>query len=354
MKRTYTLGIDLHKRSSVWVMIDDNRTECWTASVASHPHDITKILKKIPVPCTGIQVAIEPVAGWRWVSELLTDAGMEVHIANPLKVALIAKSDQKHDAGDARILAELLASGYFPEAYRVTDDIYELRTLLRERWYIIKLRTSAKNRLHGIATTQGLHTIVGGNPLHIRGKQAIMEHGSVVLQELHRLIEDLDNRIAPLDALIETYAGKYPLVSLLKTIPCVGNITALTVIAEVGDFTRFSSGKKLAKFAGLVPRQRSSGDRIRFGSLTNSGSRFLRTALVETAMRIRTNSPELMGFVTERAPRIGQKKARVALARKLLTVMWTMVYRNTPYTPTVFLSRVRTTHLSDLDTCSGT
>lgn len=335
-------------------MINDSRKECWTASVASHPHDITKILKKIPVPCAEIQVALEPVAGWRWVSELLTNADMEVHVANPLKVALIAKSDQKHDAGDARILAELLASGYFPEAYRVADDIYELRTLLRERQYIIKLRTSAKNRLHGIATTQGLHTVMGGNPLHVRGKASIMNGGSVVLQELHRLIEDLNARIAPLDTLIETYASRYPLVPLLKTIPCVGNITALTVIAEVGDFTRFSSGKKLAKFAGLVPRQRSSGDRIRFGSLTNSGSRFLRTALVETAMRIRTTSPELFAFVTERAPRIGQKKARVALARKLLTVMWTMVHRNTPYTPTVFLSRVRTTHLSDLDTCSGT
>jgi transposase len=336
-------------------MIDDARTECWTASVASHPHDITKILKKIPVPAEAIRVAIEPVAGWRWVSELLTEAGMEVHIANPLKVALIAKSDQKHDVGDARILAELLASGYFPESYRVTDDIYELRTLLRERQYIIKLRTSAKNRLHGIATTQGLHTITGGNPLHVRGKQSIMERGSVVLRELHHLIEDLSGRIVPLDRLIEEYAATYPLASLLKTMPCVGNITALTVIAEVGDFARFSSGKKLAKFAGLVPRQRSSGERVRFGSLTNSGSRFLRTALVETAMRIRKGSaPELYAHIESLAPRIGQKKARVALARKLLTVMWTMVYRNTPYTQTAFLARVRNTHLSDLDTEAGT
>ncbi len=352
--KQYTLGIDLHKRSSMWIMIDDSHTECWTASVASHPSDITKIMKTIPVPHEQIQMALEPVAGWRWVSDLLTQAGMDVHVANPLKVALIAKSDQKHDAGDTRILAELLASGYFPEAYRVTDDIYELRTLLRERQYIIKLRTSAKNRLHGIATTQGLHTIVGSNPLQVHGKKSIMEHGSVVLQELHHLIEDLNGRIVPLDTLIDAYAKKYPLVTLLKTVPCVGNITALTVIAEVGDFARFSSGKKLARFAGLVPRQRSSGERVRFGSLTNSGSRFLRTALVETAMRIRSTSPELYTFVTERAPRIGQKKARVALARKLLTIMWTMVQRNTPYTPTAFLASVRTTHLSDLDTCSGT
>lgn len=353
MKRTYTLGIDLHKQSSVWVMIDDERQECFTATVASHPTHITKIMKEIPVPTDTIQVALEPVAGWRWVSALLESAGMEVHIANPLKVKLIAKSDQKHDKGDARILAELLASGYFPEAYRVTDNIFNLRTLLRERQYLIKLRTSAKNRLHGVATTHGLHTITSGNPLHVKGKQSIMEGDHVVLRELHHLIEAFDERVRPLDELVAEESKRYPLVKLLTTMPAVGILTALTVIAEVGDFTRFPSPKKLARFAGLVPRQRSSGSTTRFGSLTPNGSRFLRTALVEAAMRIREKgAPELLRYVTERSERIGQKKARVALARKMLTTMWYMVKTNTPYTP--LLSSSRATHLSELDTGSGT
>ena len=349
----YTLGIDLHKRSSVWILIDEQRTELWKISVAVHPSDINKAIKKMPVPPEQVHVAIEPVAGWRWVTKQLSEAGMDVHIANPKKVRMIAESDEKHDAGDAKTLAELLRSGYFPEAHRVPDDIYELRTMLRERNFIIKLRTSAKNRLHGIATTQGLHHIKGGNPLFKCGKEGILKGDNTVLKELHRLIDDLDTRIIPFDQYIEREVRKYPVAKLLQTIPCVGPITALTVIAEVSDFTRFASGKKLAKFAGLVPKQRSSGERVKFGSLTNKGSRVLRTALVETAMRVRKDSsPELYAMIERLAPTTGPKKARVALARKMLVIMWTMITRNIPYDSMVILASVRNTRMSDLDTAA--
>lgn len=352
--KTYTLGIDLHKQSSMWILINDTRDELWRASVASHPNDISIAIQKLPVAPETIRVAIEPVAGWRWVSTLLTDSGMEVHIANPKKVRLIAESDSKHDAGDAKMLAELLRSGFFPESSRVPDEIYHLRTMLRERAFLIKLRTSAKNRLHGIATTQGLHKIKGGNPLFKRGKEAIMKGDNTVLQELHHLIDDLDARILPFDRFIATEIRNHPVAELLRTMPCVGPITALSVIAEVGDFSRFSSGKKLAKFAGLVPRQRSSGERVKFGSLANTGSRVLRTALVETAMRVRKGTaPELYAIIERLTPTTGAKRARVALARKLLTVMWTMVTRNSPYAATTFLAPIRNTRMSDLDTGSG-
>ena len=123
--------------------------------------------------------------------------------------------------------------------------------------------------------------------------------------------------------------------------------------AEVDDFSRFSNGKKLASFAGLIPRQRSSGEVIRYGAITHAGSAPLRTALVETAMRIReSNAPELFAFVKRLTPLCGAKKARVALARKLLVIMWKMVTTNTLYNPKI-LSSSRTTNVSDLDTASG-
>ena len=259
---------------------------------------------------------------------------MDVHIAHPSKVRLIAESKEKHDAGDAKMLAELLRSGYFPEAYRVSDEIYHLRSMLRERNFLIKLRTSAKNRLHGVATTQGLHHIKGGNPLQKKGKDGIMKSDNVVLKELHRLIDDLDKRIVPFDEFIEHELCKYPATKLLMSIPAVGAITALTVVAEVGDFARFPSAAKLTKFAGLTPRQRSSGGTVRFGSITHQGSPLLRTALVETAMRIREGStPELFAFIARITPTSGAKRARVALARKMLALMWTIVTKNTPYIP---------------------
>lgn len=349
----YTLGIDLHKRTSVWVLIDEQRTELWKESVPVHPEYITTAVKRIPVPHKEIQVAIEPVAGWRWVSQQLEECGMRVHFAQPRKVRMIAESTKKTDEEDSRTLANLLASGYFPEAHKTSEDIYQLRLLLRERTFIVRQRTSVKNQLHGIATTQGLHHIKSGNPLFKKGKEGIMSGDNFVLKELHHLDEDLEKRIKPFDERLQEEVKKYPQAKILQTIPGVGIITALTVIAEVDDFSRFENGKKLASFAGLVPRQRSSGETIRYGSITHAGSAPLRTALVETAMRIReTNAPELFAFVKRLAPICGAKKARVALARKLLVIMWKLVTTNTVYDPKILVSS-HATNVSDLDTGSG-
>ena len=211
-----------------------------------------------------------------------------------------------------------------------------------------------KNQLHGIATTQGLHLIDSGNPLFKKGKADIMAGNNFVLKQLHYLIEDLDKRVLPFDEQLLLELAKHPAAQLLMTFPGVGIITALTIISEVDDFNRFSSGKKLASFAGLVPRQRSSGESVRYGSITHAGSGPLRTALVETAMRIRVgNAPELYAFVERLTKAATAKKARVALARKIIVIMWKMVLANTPYQATIVPSMC-TTNLSDLDTASGT
>ena len=119
--------------------------------------------------------------------------------------------------------------------------------------------------------------------------------------------------------------------------PGVGTITALTVIAEVGDFSRFEKAEKLASFAGLVPKQRSSGEKVRLGGITHLGSKYLRTAMVETAMRIRPGyAPELQNFVDTVKIGSSPKRARVALARKMLTIMWMMIRKNVEYDPLVF------------------
>jgi transposase len=350
----YTLGIDLHKKSSVWILIDEQRTELWKEDVLCHPTHVTTAIKNIPVSHTQIQVAIEPVAGWRWVSGLLEEAGMNVHIAHPRKIQLIAKSTKKTDTEDARTLANLLLAGYFPEAHKSSEDIYQLRLLLRERNFIIRQRTSIKNQLHGIATTQGLHAIPCGNPLFKKGKVGIMAGDNFILKQLHLLVEDFEKRVIPFDERLLKLLPQHPTAQLLMTFPGVGIITALTIVAEVDDFKRFPSGKKLASFAGLVPRQRSSGESIKYGSITHAGSPALRTVLVEAAMRIRaSNAPELYAFVHRLTASSKAKKARVALARKILCIMWKMVTMNTPYKANILPSSC-TTNVSDLDTEAGT
>ena len=331
------LGIDLHKKSSVWVMMDEKRNVVWHDTFASHPLDISAGIAKIPAPLQEVKVAIEPVCGWRWVTKQLEASGLEVHIANPKKVRLIAESKQKTDFNDARTLADLLRADMLPESYRVTDDIYDLRVVLRERHFLISKRTDVKNRIHGIVTTQGLHLVSGGNPISKRGKKWVEESDDETLKELHEVIEELDAHIDFLTEKIEKIARDSSRAKLLMTMPGVGTITALTVIAEVGDFSRFEKAEKLASFAGLVPKQRSSGEKVRLGGITHLGSKYLRTAMVETAMRIRPGyAPELQRFVDVVKISSGPKRARVALARKMLTIMWTMVRKNVEYDPRCF------------------
>jgi transposase len=180
-----------------------------------------------------------------------------------------------------------------------------------------------------------------------------MTGGNFVLKQLHLHVEDLDKRIVYFDEELVKEKKKYPLADILMTMPGVGIVTALTVIAEVDGFERFASPKQLASFAGIVPRQRSSGERVRFGSITHQGSEPLRTAVVETAMRIREGSaPELFETVKRLTPICGAKKARVALGRKILTILWKMATTHTPYDANI-LSSSRVAKVSNLDTVSG-
>ena len=331
------LGIDLHKRTSTWVLMDEKRNVVWNTTVASHPVDISASIKKIPVPLSEIKVAIEPVTGWRWVTNQLEDEGVEVHIAYPQKVRLIAESKQKTDFNDARTLADLLRAGMLPESYRVADAIYELRIVLRERHFLVSKRTDVKNRLHGIATTQGLHLVSGGNPLQKRGQKWIEEGEDETMKELLAVIGELNVHIDLLTEKIGKMAKTLPQAKRLMTMPGVGPITALTVIAEAGDFSRFQKAEKLASFAGLVPKQRSSGGTVRLGGITHLGSKYLRTIMVEAAMRVRADyAPELYRFAEDLKPSCGPKRARVALARKMLTIMWTMMQKGADYDPIVF------------------
>ena len=340
------LGIDLHKRTSTWVMMDEKRNVVWKNTVASHPFDISTSIEKLPVPLVGIKVAIEPVTGWRWVTKQLEEAGLEIHIAHPMKVRLIAESKQKTDFNDAKTLADLLRAGMLPEGHRVSDEIYELRVVLRERYFLVSERTAVKNRLHGLVTTKGVHLVDGSNPLQKRGKKWIEKGSDETMKELLEVIGELDTHIDFLSKKIDGLTKEIPEAKLLMTVPGVGPITALTVVAEVGDFSRFESAKKLSSFAGIVPKQRSSGEKVRLGSITHQGSKYLRTAMVKTAMRIRADyAPELYQFVAKLTPNCGAKRARVALARKMLAIMWTMVKNNSPYEPSI-ISQTHSSHLS--------
>lgn len=330
---THYAGIDLHKRSSTWVIINAAREIVWEQEIPCTPQDLKEGLARCPVPCKVIQATIEPVCGWQWYMDTLIHAGMDTVLANPTKVRLIAESKHKTDKNDARMLAELLSTGYLPTAFRAPDDIQSLRALVRERYYLIQLRTSVKNRIKGVVTRSGIHDIID-TCLTGMGKAYAERYNLGEITDLHALMHELTMYTRRLERDIAGALKNHPLDTLLRSVPVVGTLTASTIIAEVGDFSRFTTPKQLGSYAGLVPRQRSSGERARYGSITKVGSKYLRHTLVEASMRFRVHhDPVLYAWYERIKSTHSPMKARVALARKLLTTMWYMVKTNTPYTP---------------------
>lgn len=332
MSYPYALGIDLHKRTSCWTLVDSNRSMVWSKKeVPVSRAGMEAAIATLPVPTKGLPVALEPTCGWRWVTDTLEAAGLLPHIANPYRLRLIADSTQKTDAADSRILAEFLSLGYLPESYRAPDDIERLRNLVRGRVYLVQVRASLKSRLQSLAVSRGLP------PLRTRSPKALTtlaQHPDFEFHELLLLLKEYTAHISVFDKAIEQETKQNKTAQLLMTMPSIGRITALAIVAEVGSFARFPTHKHLGSFAGLVPSEHSSGETIRRGHITKTGSKLLRTMLIEAALRVKEDTaPLLYAFYLRVKNERGAMKARTALARKMLGIMWHMVKNNTPFDP---------------------
>lgn len=332
---SYSLGIDLHKRFAYWTLIDQKREILFEGKVTTDAAETKTALANLPVLARECRAAIEPVELWGWYAELLESEGVDVVLANSLQTALIAKNRLKHDKVDAKILAELLQTGYLPEAYLAPRETRDLRELFRGRSSLVNTRTKLKNRIHTILAKHGLISPVsdlfGTNGLAWLAKQELRPIYRMEADACLDVMETLSGEISGFDRDIGKRAKCDDETKLLMTIPGVGPLTAFLVKAEVGDFARFSHPDKLASYAGLVASSHSSGGKQRYGHITKQGSKHLRWALVQAAARVKPKWGRLFSFHQRIKAKKGSKIARVALARKMLTVMWWLVKKKEPF-----------------------
>src|SRR5215217_4849652 len=263
-----------------------------------------------------------PTAGSGW-PELLEEAGYDLHLAHPLRTRAIAAARVKTDAIDARTLAQLLRSGMLPEAYIAPRD---LRDLLRHRATLTRMRSAVKNRVHAILAKHGIihqHSdLFGKGGREFLAALELRAAPRRRLDSLIALICDFDREIADTTREIEQRAHQDDRVDVLCQIRGVGRYTALLIIAEIGDVTRFPSARHLCSWAGLAPTVRSSDGKARLGHISRQGSPALRWALVEAAQKITTGSGPLREKFERIAKRRGRKIAKVAIAREILTLSY--------------------------------
>jgi transposase len=316
------VGIDLHRRTSHVAAFDEEGLELLSRRVRNDPEALRALFAELGGEA---RVALEAAFGWEWLADLLEAEGIELHLAHPRHTKAIAAARVKTDAVDARTLAHLLRADLLPEAYVAPPELRELREL-RHHIGLTRLRTALKNRVHALLARQGVQhgraELFGPRGRRYLGELSLPEPTRRRLESLLALITDFDRELAAVKREIQAGARSDPRVAVLTRIPGVGAFIALLVIAEVGDVTRFPSARHLASWAGLTPRVRNSGERVRLGSISRQGSAHLRWGLVQAAQTA-VQADGLLKATYERIKhRRGSKVAKVAVAREILTLCY--------------------------------
>jgi len=320
---TIVMGLDQHRAQISAEWIDTITAEISRARVA--PADRAGVRTFLePFRGEGLEVALEATTGWRFVVEELERVGADVHLAEPAEASALKgkKKRAKTDWADARHLRELLLIGRLPESSIPPAHILDLRARVRTRHLLSHQRTEWQQRMHSVLYHHGCpqrsNLLSAANREWIAGLQlpaVAREQLDISLQ----VIDTLDTRLVPFDRELRAIARKQPGArALIDAIYGVGELTAITIIAELGDTRRFQNSRDVVRYAGLDITVYQSDQHRAPGHLSRQGPPALRWALYEAAQRARFPASPDRADYEQLAARIGGNRACLALARKLL------------------------------------
>jgi transposase len=235
------VGIDVHrKRSQVAVVTGDGQVQV-NRNVVNGSEPMLRLIGGLP---PGTPVAFEAAFGWGWLVELLEDYGFDPHLVHPLRCKAIASARLKNDKVDAAILAQLLRADLLPEAWIAPPAVRQLRALLRHRAGLVRLGTQLQNRIHAVAADDGYDRTGSYWTGPGRGWLAELDLPAAsreIVTDCLAVIDGLAPVIERLDGELHEHAKADPRVTVLRTLPGVGEFTALVMVAEIGDISRFGS-----------------------------------------------------------------------------------------------------------------
>lgn len=274
-------------------------------------------------------VVLEATTNAWTLYDMLAPLVAQVKVAHPFLVKLIASARVKTDTRDTLHLARLLLAGLIPEVWVPPKEVRELRLLIAHRQRLIRQRTQARNRMQSLLHA---HNIVPptGKPFAAL-QQSWWEQLELPIAEKLRLRQDLsimrsmDELLGEVDAELQRLSLQEPWassVTYLMQLPGFAVINSMTLLAAIGDITRFPSAKHLVGYSGLGASIHASGQTYQTGRITKQGRRDMRSALIEAAWMAVQYHPYWKAQFERLATRIGKGKAIVAIARKLLVVIW--------------------------------
>lgn len=286
------VGADVHVRNSYLYATDGTGRRLMQGRVVNEAGEFRRFcefLRQDAEPAEkSMRFVLESTTNSRAIQGLLRQAAgaegfnsVQADVLDARKLRIIAESVCKCDALDARVLNELSRSNLkLPVCYMPDEEEFALREHLRARTDLVRMRTMLKNRIHSVLHRRGILTPQGG--LFTKSGQAFLkaaaldEAGRTIIDRYQRLLEEFEERIVDstrdLRAIMRRPRWAKP-AALLATMPGIGIITALTILAELGDLRRFKSRAAVANYAGLTPVIRDSNTKHYSGGISHRGSR---------------------------------------------------------------------------------
>ena len=331
------IGMDLHKRTSNFCAMTKDGEILRETKIPTIKEEVEKFINSFSKK-EHLKIVLEPVSQSGFYADLLENLGVEVHLAHPKRVKAIAFAKVKTDKIDAKVLADLLRSNLLPESYHSPKEFRLLKEKARSRMSLVEIRTQLKNKVHGILFRNAI--VYPKTTLFTKQGRAWLKDLDLSLEYKNHLnsnltiIDSIDKEIKNIEKDFKKTVIENKSLTLLKTIPGIGEVTAMTILSEIGDINRFPDPRHLHSYAGLVPRVYASGESSKYGRITKEGSKFLRYVMVETAhhqLLLKRSLVGLKWYYKRIASRKNNQTAAVATARKLLTIVWKVLKEERPY-----------------------
>jgi transposase len=327
------IGVDLHKTNFVVCFLSDDET----TQTETYPLTKTGIRRFIEHLEAEDQVAVEVTANIYYFYDQVKPHVARVVLVDTYRFAVIAQSKKKTDKADAAALARFLKLDYLPSVPVPSERVRQLRHLLQARETLVGMRTKLKNMGHGALTRNGI--ALSRSAFASRLSRARLEKrddlapaDALIMQVALQQIEELDREIEVLGAEIVRIGKGLASVKRLLQVHGMNLLSAISLLAEIGDIKLFETSKQLTAYAGLATSTRQSNETTRHGGITKRGRKRLRTVAINTVLSMvsRTQTP-LMEFYQKKKREKGSGKAICATARKLLTIIFVMLKKELDY-----------------------
>lgn len=328
---TLFVGLDVHKDSVSVAHAEADRPDPphFVGAIGTRQGDIDKLIRRLHGKASRLVFAYEAGPCGYVLHRYLTGKGLDCQVVAPSLIPKRPGDKIKNDRRDAVEIARLLRSGDLTRVYVPSIEDEAVRDLCRARDAARVTLKAAKLRLKSFLLRLGLHYSgrADWNDAHRRYLAKVVcptPAQQIVFQESIRAVDEQVDRVRRLEDELLDLAPQWrlwPVVEALQALRGVQWIVALTVVAELGDLTRFANPRQLAAFVGLIPSEHSSGETRRQGSITKAGNARARRALVEGAWAYRYPA-KLSAHIQKRVehlPTIAQDigwKAQVRLCKR--------------------------------------